>query len=450
MTLARPEKIPASNMRRGSCPTLARPMKTGDGLLARLRPLDCTIGVDALRAIAQSAAEFGNGILEITARGSLQIRGLRPETVASFERAVLETGVKIPPGPMIETPPLAGLDPDELVDVRPLAARLRKRIEEHKPLLALAPKLAITVDGGGRFHLGEVAADIRIAAYGGEGDYLLSVSGIAASARPVALLRQGEIDDAVVRLLEMLADLGPAARGKDLTADRLAAHIPAIKPTVAALTEPVQPCGLHTMEGGTIAVGVVLPYRQVHAVTLIEFLDPVKRAGAGRVYLAPGHALFVAGLSRPAGESLQRRATELGFWTDPGDIRANISLCAGSQGCASAFFDTKQLADAVLQDAPDLLDGSCTLHLSGCAKGCAHPAPSGLALIGTPTGYGLVVNGAASNEPVAYIAANDVKPLLSRLALLVAQSRQAGESVHTCLTRLGADRIGAALKMENT
>ena len=64
-----------TDMRRGACPTLGRPMRTGDGLLARLRPEDCRLTLAQLRAVARGADTFGNGILEVTARGSLQIRG---------------------------------------------------------------------------------------------------------------------------------------------------------------------------------------------------------------------------------------------------------------------------------------------------------------------------------------------------------------------------------------
>src|SRR4051794_33822583 len=107
--------------RRGACPTLARPMQTGDGLLARLRPIDNILTLPQVQALADAAARFGNGIVEITARGSLQVRGLRPETVASLENAVFESGMDVSAGVGLETPPLAGLEPDELLDVRPLA-----------------------------------------------------------------------------------------------------------------------------------------------------------------------------------------------------------------------------------------------------------------------------------------------------------------------------------------
>ena len=143
-----------------------------------------------IRALADAATRYGNGIVEVTARGSLQVRGLRADTVADFETAVLAASIRPETGTSVETPPLAGLDPMEIFDVRPLAAGLRARIAVHQPKLALAPKLAITVDGGGRFHLGALSADLKLTAVGEAGDvrFALAVGGTAATARVVGLL----------------------------------------------------------------------------------------------------------------------------------------------------------------------------------------------------------------------------------------------------------------------
>ncbi|MGO8013149.1 hypothetical protein ACC715_36775, partial [Rhizobium ruizarguesonis] len=53
--------------------------------------------------------------------------------------------------------------------------------------------------------------------------------------------------------------------------------------------------------------------------------------------------------------------------------------------------------------APALFDGSLTLHLSGCAKGCAHSRPA-LTLTGSAEGYVLILNGLAADQPDERIA----------------------------------------------
>jgi precorrin-3B synthase len=50
-------------------------MVTGDGLLARITP-SSPISLDAFVTLCEAAQAHGNGIMEVTQRGSLQVRGL--------------------------------------------------------------------------------------------------------------------------------------------------------------------------------------------------------------------------------------------------------------------------------------------------------------------------------------------------------------------------------------
>jgi precorrin-3B synthase len=59
--------------------------------------------------------------------------------------------------------------------------------------------------------------------------------------------------------------------------------------------------------------------------------------------------------------------------------------------------DAARLAEA----AAAVLAAGLTLHVSGCAKGCAHPGAADLTLVGQENGcYGLVV-GATARDPAA-------------------------------------------------
>ena len=71
-----------------------------------------------------------------------------------------------------------------------------------------------------------------------------------------------------------------------------------------------------------------------------------------------------------------------------------------------------------------------------------------LTLTGTPSGYGLVVNGAASDAPALYIDAKDLGTALERLASLVADAKETGETARDCLSRLGPAAIAAGLTLD--
>ncbi len=64
---------------RGWCPGALRPMESGDGLIVRLRPRCGTLRAADVRAIADIAARYGNGLIDLTRRANIQMRGLAPD-----------------------------------------------------------------------------------------------------------------------------------------------------------------------------------------------------------------------------------------------------------------------------------------------------------------------------------------------------------------------------------
>ena len=145
---------------RGACPGLSSPMSTGDGLLARLvaaRP----IPLEAFIGLCDAARTHGNGIMEVTARGSLQIRGLTAASAPLFAAAVMALPIELCETVPILVDPLPG-DPTALINSQAIGGALRQAIAD--AALALAPKVSVVIDGGGRIELDAVAADIRLRA----------------------------------------------------------------------------------------------------------------------------------------------------------------------------------------------------------------------------------------------------------------------------------------------
>src|ERR1700734_2929086 len=106
---------------RGVCPGLSAPMPTGDGLLVRLLPIG-TIPLAAFGALCAAARAHGNGIIEITARGSIQIRGLSAASAPLFAATIAGLNIAAEDGVPVQSSALAGLDPDEILDSGRLAA----------------------------------------------------------------------------------------------------------------------------------------------------------------------------------------------------------------------------------------------------------------------------------------------------------------------------------------
>ncbi|MDB5378214.1 MAG: cobalamin biosynthesis protein CobG, partial [Rubritepida sp.] len=119
---------------------------------------------------------------------------------------------------------------------------------------------------------------------------------------------------------------------------------------------------------------------------------------------APGRALLVLGSDVEEGATLRAAAAGFGLVTDPADPRRRVIACPGLPACASAEAETRTLA-AALAALPSLPG---TVHVSGCAKGCAHPGPAAITLVGRDGGFGLVRAGGPRDLPACHLAPGEV------------------------------------------
>lgn len=243
--------------RRGACPALSAPMQTGDGLLVRLNPVAGGVSPNALIGLCESAARQGNGVVEVTARGSLQIRGLTAESAPLLAAEVDALGIAVHTAVPVETGPLAGLDPDEIADPRPLAERIRAGIEAAGLGNRLGPKVSIVVDGRGRLAMDTVLADVRLVAEGRDTRtkrqgarplWRLSVAGDGRTASPLVLLPETTAADATLAILAAIAALGREGRARDIESKRLASLTLASKGSRSTL--PPLSCRISPRKGG--------------------------------------------------------------------------------------------------------------------------------------------------------------------------------------------------------
>jgi precorrin-3B synthase len=434
--------------RRGACPGLSAPMPTGDGLLARLMT-GATIGLTAAAALGAAAGRHGNGIIEITARGSIQVRGLTPASAAAFADAVSALAIDAADGVPILTDPLAGLAPAPVpaVDAHALAAALRQRLVASSFADLLGPKVSVVIDGGCALHLDAVRADLRLRADAGFARWHVALGGDAKSATPIGLVAATDAVETLMRLIETLAQHGPQMRARDVvlrygTGDfRSAMADLLIEASNPVARPPSDPVGIHPLGDGNVALGVGLAFGHTDADALAGLIEAAARAGAGGLRTAPGRALLVTGVAADTAPALAARAESLRFITRRDDPRRNIVACAGAPICAAAEIPARTLAPLIVNAAGSLLDESLTLHLSGCPKGCAHPGACALTIVGNPSGCGLVVDGSARQQSGAPIAAADLPTALAGIARAVARLRRPGEASAETLARLGAAQV---------
>ena len=396
---------------RGACPKLAAPMPTGDGLLARL-VLAGPMSLRALAGLCTAARTHGNGTMEISARGSLQIRGLTPVSAPLFANAVSVLGIDISDGVPVLADPLPD-DPTALIDAHALAADIRHAIAS--AALPLAPKVSVIVDGGGRLHLDALTADIRLRAVATPDGPLLHIAlaGNGPTATPLGSLAPDGACNAVRRLLASIAARGPEARAADvLRSGGIAVFHDAIQ-TRIALEPPPPPrlpaemVGTHCLKDDLYALGVGLAFGHAQAHTLGALTEIARAQRALWARPAPDRALLLGPFQRTKIRTIRDEARRFGFAVDPADPRRRVVACPGAPACASGLIAARALAAEVAASVAFAGTG-IAVHVSGCAKGCAHPSPAPLTIVGTAQGAGLVRNATARAAPTCYVDAADV------------------------------------------
>jgi precorrin-3B synthase len=110
--------------------------------------------------------------------------------------------------------------------------------------------------------------------------------------------------------------------------------------------------------------------------------------------------------------ALGTAADTLGFIVDARDSRRRVVACAGAPACASGLIPARTLAAEIAAHLPQ---GGMAVHVSGCVKGCAHPAPAPLTIVGTPQGCGLIHNGKARARPDTFFGEDHVVAEAARL-----------------------------------
>ena len=401
---------------RGACPTLFTPMQTGDGLLARFVPAD-RITPARFIAFCAAAERHGNGTIEVSVRGSLQVRGLSAQSAPPFAADTEQLGIAAQGVPIITNPLVS--DPAALVDASEIAAALRAAIDAAE--LALAPKVSVIVDGGGTLHLDALTADVRLRVINSNGGpcFHVALAGDAASATPLGSIPTSGAVDVVLDLLRAIAARGDARAADLLRSEGLAAlqdrsrlrrDVSRPQPRPAA-----EIIGLRPLGDDRFALGVALAFGHARADVLADLMRAAADRGVSVVRPAPDRAVLLIGVRQTDAVALAREAERLDFIVRADDPRRRIIACPGRPACASGLIASRAIAAQIARLAQSPGNG-LAVHVSGCRKGCAHPAAAALTIVGTERGCGIVHDGSARAAPCAYIDPANIAAEFARFA----------------------------------
>jgi precorrin-3B synthase len=181
------------------------------------------------------------------------------------------------------------------------------------------------------------------------------------------------------------------------------------------------------MRDGAVALGIGLAFGHTDADALAELMHGAARHGARAVRPVPERTLLLAGLSARDARDLIDAAERLGFVVHADDPRRRIAACPGAPACASGLIPARTLASTLAPLLAPILKperNGVSVHISGCPKGCAHPVPAALTLVGTPQGCGVVHDGTARSAPHLHVDPAHLGDEISRLVAI--KSMEAG------------------------
>ncbi|WP_271193463.1 precorrin-3B synthase [Pseudomonas turukhanskensis] len=378
--------------RHTACPGLLRIVQARDGGICRVKLPGGRLSVAQALAISAAAERHASGVLEITNRANLQIRGVR----GGEEEALIDALLAAELGPNnagaddvrnLMLSPAAGVDAQQRLDVRPLAEQLLMLLESNDTLHRLSAKFALQLDGGESLAMLEHHHDLWISAldkqrfaFGLASVPTEALAAVTAEQVPALvkaclelflqhaspkhtrmrhLLEQMPIDDFLATLQARL----PFAL--EQTAEVLAWRRPA--------AEPWAHLGIRAQrQAGWVHIGAAPVLGRISAAQLAA----VAHLAHSALYFTPWQSLLLRDVSSAESPALLAKLNALGLLTDSALPLARIVACSGSTDCGKGLAASK--SDALL--LADLLAGKGTIdqvHLSACTRSCAaaHVAP---------------------------------------------------------------------------
>jgi ferredoxin-nitrite reductase len=474
-----------------------------DAFMLRLRLPGGILMAEQAAGLADIADKFGGGTLDVTTRANLQIREIGAAHPIDVLCALAELGLTSRGSGAdnirnLTGSPLAGIDPCELVDTRPLTRALYHHILNHRELYGLPRKFNIGFDGGGQIPMLVDTADIGFAAIrvapgqpAPAGIYfrmlLGGLTGQGSFAEDAGvLLEPGEVVAAAAAILRVFIDHGERTDRKRARLKYLierwgvakvmaeaAQHPPAPWRVVPAeACEPRGPVlrdthiGVHKQaQPGLSYIGIVLPAARMTAAQLRGLAEIAHRRGSATLRLTVWQNLLISDIPDAEIGDACAEIAALGLATAASAVRAGLVACTGNVGCRFSLADTKRdlLAIADHLDARLALDQPLNIHLTGCPNSCAQHYVGDIGLLaakvdaggdGEVEGYHLIVGGgsgataALGREICRDIPAGEVPRRLERALHAYLARRESGESFQRFANRHSVAELAALFGAE--
>lgn len=397
-----------------------------DSYMCRLRMPGGIFSTHQFRGVADIAETYGGGYSHVTTRGNLQIREIGAADPLNVEMGLADIGIlnRGAGGDNIRNitgSPLAGIDPQELIDVTPYCRAMHHHILNHRELNGLPRKFNIAFDGGGRISALEGTNDIGFSAVLPKADgplpqrpyFRMGLGGITGHqdfARDTGVMLKPEecvlVAHAVLKVFLMNGDRTnrDKARLKYVLDrwgfDKFMREVQKQLPFTLRWFDlarcqtrvPVQKAGhigIHDQAAvngkpGRHYVGVVCPVGKLTVQQMRDVANICDTYADGRIRTTVWQNFVIGDIDRRDIEKVRKAIEKTGLHIQASPARAGMVACTGRWGCKFGNAETKGSAMTLVEhlEARLKLDTPVNIHVTGCPNSCAQHYIGDIGLLG--------------------------------------------------------------------
>ncbi len=395
--------------------------RTPGKFMLRLRLPNGILTSGQMRKLAEILRPYGqDGVADITTRQNLQLRGIPIEDMPQVLRQLKEVGLTSIQSGMdnvrnITGSPLAGIDPDELIDVRGLTRKVQDMVTnngEGNPSFSNLPRKFNIAICGCRDN--SVHAEINDLAFvpafkEGKLGFNVLVGGFFSARRCAEAIGLDVWVDPrdVVPLCEAVLLV---YRDHGLRANRQKARLRwlidewglekfrvAVEqqighplPRAAEKDEVVwhkrDLLGVHAQKQlGLNFVGLHVPVGRLNVPEMRELARLAEVYGSGELRLTVEQNVLIPNVPDSRVGPLLQEPLLKKFSPNPGPLQRGLVSCTGNQFCNFALIETKNRAVALMEELEAELEIPQTvrIHWTGCPNSCGQPQVADIGLMGT-------------------------------------------------------------------
>jgi ferredoxin-nitrite reductase len=389
--------------------------------MMRIRMPNGFVRSDQLRAIAELSGRLGNGVLDITTRQQIELRGFTLDSIPAIWEKLrgvdlrsLQTGIDNVRN--INGCPLAGLTAHELFDASPVVHDLDRILVGLKgnPEFANLPrKFNVTITGCLDNCTHNESQDIALipAKKGGRVGFNVLVGGkmgsggFTVASHLNVFVEVYQAAAVIVELIKIFRDHGPReARAKCRFAfliekwgiPRLRAELTsrmgyelAFQGRDMRSSHHADYIGLTSQkQANLVAVGLCVPTGRVNPEQLEELARLADLYGDGQIRLTTGQNAIIPNIPADLVSRLLREPLLEQLSPRPSPFLRGLVACVGTDYCNLALIETKGRAIALSQALHQKMGAGVrplTIHWSGCPAGCGNHEAADIGLRGFKT-----------------------------------------------------------------